>query len=70
MLSVLTHPEPDASSNSNFETLSSDSSLGPSGVLSAPTLPEIDDIHAHHCHIKHKKVDKVNTAHILPDGLL
>jgi hypothetical protein len=40
-----------------------------SGVLSAPTLPEPDGIYAHHRPTKRKKVDEVNAAHILPEGL-
>ena len=40
-----------------------------SGVLSAPTLPEPNGIHAHRRRTKRRKVDEVNAAHILPDGL-
>jgi hypothetical protein len=49
--------------------LSSPALSSTSGVLSAPTLPEPDDIHAHHRPTKRKKVNEVNAAHILPEGL-
>lgn len=40
-----------------------------SGGLGALALPEPDGIHAHCRPIKRKKVDEVNAAHILPEGL-
>ena len=49
--------------------LSSPDLSSTSGVLIAPTLPEPNDILAHHRPTKRKKVDEVNEAHILPEGL-
>jgi hypothetical protein len=81
-LSAPTLPVPD--DHPNVDTMSSIytstglSSPVPSspGGLSAPTLPLIpvpdhpDDILArHHRPTKRKKVDEVNTAHILPEGI-
>ena len=43
------------------------SSIGGPGVLSAPILPEPDSIHRRPT--KRKKVNEVNSAHILPEGL-
>jgi hypothetical protein len=43
--------------------------LSSTSVLSVPTLPEPDGIHAHNRPTKRKKVDEVNAAHILPEGL-
>ena len=42
-----------------------------SGVLSlsTPTIPELDGIHSHRRPTKRKKIDEVNAADILPDGL-
>ena len=65
-------------SDPNIDTMSSiDISAGLSSpvlsstscALSAPTLPEPDGIHARRWPTKRRKVDEVNTAHILPEGL-
>jgi hypothetical protein len=48
------------------------SSTTGSGMLSAPTGPtlqEPDGLHAHNRPTKRKKVNEVNAAHILPEGL-
>jgi hypothetical protein len=72
------HPNIDTMSESSIGAtagrsspiLSSESTKGVT-VPSAPTLPESDGIqvHAHRRPTKRKKVEEVNAAHILPEGL-
>jgi hypothetical protein len=72
------HPNVDTMSSTGMISTSAGftspvpSSTGPrTSVLNAPTLPEPDGIHAHTGNrpTKRKKVDEVNAAHILPEGL-
>ena len=64
------HPNTDTiSSIGTSAGLSSPVLSSTSGVLSAPTLPEPDGIHAHRRRTKRRKVDEVDAAHILPEGL-